>query len=199
MKIYSFDEFERNIVVDESISANYDALKVNEGLFGIGSPSKPAIAVTADYIREHTPEEIGQVFFDNAAYYMDKAKYEVDKAIDLMNEKMKDIWAEVKNSAEVAKKFADGIVYSVKAAISEKYNAVKKYAAALPNAILCGVCYLVNQEHIETCPGTCRHAVKNGFLMALVPVPEMDMSIGHSTFSSSRKLSFMKVPHWQAR
>lgn len=143
MKIYSFDEFERNVVVDESISANYDTLKVNEGLFGIGSPSKPAIAITADYIREHTPEEIGQVFFDNAAYYMDKAKYEVDKAIDAMNEKMKDIWAEVKNSAEVAKKFADGIVYSVKAAISEKYNAVKKYAAALPNAILCGVCYLV--------------------------------------------------------
>lgn len=143
MQIYSFDEFERKVVVDESISANYDSKRIDEGLFGIGSPSKPAMVLTADYIREHTPEEIGQIFFESAAYYMDKAKYEVDKAIDTMNEKMKDLWAEVKNSAELSKKFVDGIVLSVKTAIGEKYNAVKKYAAALPNAILCGVCYLV--------------------------------------------------------
>lgn len=143
-KIYKFDEFERQICLESELHTedfNYDY--VNEGLFGIGSPSKPSAVLTADYIREHTPEEIGQIFFENVIYFMDKAKYEVDSAIDAMNEKMKDIWAEVKNSADTAKNFINGIVYSVKAAISNKYKQVAKYATALPNMVLCGICYLV--------------------------------------------------------
>jgi len=143
-KIYKFDEFERQICLESELHTrdlNYDY--VNEGLFGIGSPSKPSAALSADYIREHTPEEIGQIFFENVIYFMDKAKYNVDSAIDMMNEKMKDIWAEVKNSADTAKNFINGVVYSVKAAISNKYKQVAKYASALPNMVLCGVCYLV--------------------------------------------------------
>lgn len=142
MKIYNFDEFERQICLEHEVG-HADLDSVNEGLFGIGSPSKPSVALTADYIREHTPEEIGQIFFENVIYFMDKAKYEVDSAIDAMNEKMKDIWAEVKNSADTAKNFINGVVYAVKGAISNKYKQVSKYATALPNMVLCGICYLV--------------------------------------------------------
>lgn len=142
MKIYNFNEFERHICLESKIE-NTDFEQVNEGLFGIGSPSKPSVTLSADYIREHTPEEIGEIFFENVIYFMDKAKYDVDKAIDAMNEKMKDIWAEVKNSAEVAKNFIDGIIYSIKGSISNKFKQIAKYASALPNMVLCGICYLV--------------------------------------------------------
>lgn len=142
MKIYNFNEFERQLCLESEVG-NTDFEQINEGLFGIGSPSKPSMTLTADYIREHTPEEIGQIFFENVIYFMDKANYEVDKAIDMMNEKMKDIWADVKNSAETAKNFINGIIYSVKGAISNKFKQVGKYATALPNMVLCGICYLV--------------------------------------------------------
>ena len=142
MRIYNFNEFERQLCLESEVG-NTNFEQVNEGLFGIGSPSKPAIALSADYIREHTPEEIGEIFFENVIYFMDKSKYEVDKAIDAMNEKMKDIWADVKNSTETAKKFVDGIIYSIKGSISNKFKQIAKYATALPNMVLCGICYLI--------------------------------------------------------
>lgn len=134
MKIYNFNEFEKTL-------DNYS--QIDEGIFGIGSISAPKIELTSDYIREHTPEEIGELFFNNASYWMDNVKGDVNKAIENFCNKTEEIWVELKNQADLSKKYVNAIVLSVKTAISEKYNDIKKYATSLPNVIVFGICYLV--------------------------------------------------------
>lgn len=132
MKIFSFDEFDRR----------HYGQHINEGMFGM-SPKESEEQLSADYIKEHKPEEIAKVFHESTLYYIDNAKGEIDVAIDQMNTALGDSWVAIINDQEISKKYIDGIVYAVKAAISLNFDDTKKFAASIPNSIVFGIAYML--------------------------------------------------------
>jgi phage-related protein len=116
---------------------------VNEGLFGFGDPSKPDHAWTAEYIREHSSEEIAELFQQYAIYIMAKCDQNANKAVAAFIEKTKEAWASTKEDAETQKKVLVGIIKSIRESIAQSYASTKKFAAAIPGAIVFGIATLV--------------------------------------------------------
>lgn len=116
---------------------------IDEGLFGFGDPSKPSNAWTAEYIREHTPEEIAELFQQYAIYLMAKCDQNADKAVTAFIEKTKDMWTSTKENTETQKKVLAGIIKSIRGSINQSYESTKKFAAAIPGAIVFGIATLV--------------------------------------------------------
>lgn len=116
---------------------------IDEGLFGFGDPSKPSNAWTAEYIREHTPEEIAELFQQYAIYLMAKCDQNADKAVTAFIEKTKEMWTSTKENTETQKKVLAGIIKSIRGSINQSYESTKKFAAAIPGAIVFGIATLV--------------------------------------------------------
>ena len=116
---------------------------IDEGLFGFGDPSKPSNAWTSDYIREHTPEEIAELFQQYAIYLMAKCDQNADKAVSVFIEKTKEMWASTKENTDTQKKVLTGIIKSIRGSINQSYESTKKFAAAIPGAIVFGIATLV--------------------------------------------------------
>ena len=116
---------------------------IDEGLFGFGDPSKPSNAWTSDYIREHTPEEIAELFQQYAIYLMAKCDQNADKAVAVFIEKTKEMWASTKENTDTQKKVLAGIIKSIRGSINQSYESTKKFAAAIPGAIVFGIATLV--------------------------------------------------------
>ena len=116
---------------------------IDEGLFGFGDPSKPSNAWTAEYIREHTPEEIAELFQQYAIYLMAKCDQNADKAVTAFIEKTKEMWSSTKENTETQKKVLAGIIKSIRGSINQSYESTKKFAAAIPGAIVFGIATLV--------------------------------------------------------
>ena len=134
MKIFSFDEFDNRVYRHTK--------RVFEGMFGM-SPKESEEKLSADYIKEHKPEEIAKVFHESTLYYIDNAKGEIDVAVDNLNKDLEDSWVTILNDKEISKKYIDGIVYAVKAAISLNFDDTKKFAASIPNSIVFGISYML--------------------------------------------------------
>jgi hypothetical protein len=117
--------------------------EVNEGLFGFGDPNKPSAELNAEYIREHSEEEIAKLFQEYAIYLMAKNGQNANKAIDAFIEKTKNAWAGVADSAEDKKKALSAIIASIKGSISGKYDSAKKFTKAIPGHIIFGIGWLI--------------------------------------------------------
>ena len=130
-------------VAPEIRKALKESEEVNEGLFGFGDPSKPSEELTAEYIRNHSQEEIAELFHQYSIYIMAKANQNVDKAIAAFAEKTKAAWAGLSDSADDKKKALDAILTSVKASITGKYESAKKFAKAIPGHIVFGIAWLI--------------------------------------------------------
>ena len=116
---------------------------LDEGLFGIGDPSKPSAELTADYIRDHSQEEIADLFHQYSIYFMAKQGQNVDNAVTAFMEKTKSVWASMSESADEQKKTMGAIIASVKASITGKYESTKKFAKAIPGHIVFGIATLI--------------------------------------------------------
>ena len=130
-------------VAPEIRKALRESEEMNEGLFGIGDPSKPSEELTAEYIRSHSQEEVAELFHQYSIYIMAKANQNVDKAITVFAEKTKAAWAGLTDSADDKKKALDAILTSVKASITGKYESAKKFAKAIPGHIVFGIAWLI--------------------------------------------------------
>lgn len=130
-------------VAPEIRKALRESEEMNEGLFGIGDPSKPSEELTTEFIRTHSQDEIAELFHQYSIYIMAKANQNVDKAIAAFAEKTKAVWAGLSDSADGKKKALDAILTSVKASITGKYESAKKFAKAVPGHIIFSIAWLI--------------------------------------------------------
>ena len=93
--------------------------EINE-LFGFGSSVKePSQALTAEYIKEVSVEELTDVMGEYMNYWMAKAGDSIDKALQTSSAKMLEI---CKNNLEGAKKIFGAMIFAVKKGLTGAGN-----------------------------------------------------------------------------
>ena len=148
MYIKSYEDF-----VNES---RYGYMRtINEGLFNREpAPEAPTVELTADFIRESTPEQIGDAFATIIANAMYNLGYDVGAAIDavingakkggeIMKKGLVELLEEIKSDAEAAKKFVEGVGNAIVKTLKGGYDYAKKAVTAIPNIIVASIGFLI--------------------------------------------------------
>lgn len=115
--------------------------ELNE-LFGFGKKevAEPAQAITADFIKEASTEDLAVAMAEQMNYWMAKAGENVDKAIMSTVAQIHDI---CKDSVEAAEKVCTAIVVAIKKALSFTLNATIDGVKGLGRLLLMGISFLV--------------------------------------------------------
>ncbi len=128
---------------------------MNEGLFNREpAPDAPTVAITADFIRESSTDQISDAFAAILANAMYNFGYDVGAAIDavingakkggeIMKKGLLDVLDELKSDAEAAKKFIEGVGNMIVKALKGGFDYAKKAVTAIPNLIVASVAFLV--------------------------------------------------------
>src|SRR5574344_1988613 len=67
---------------------------------------------------------------------MAKCDQNADKAVSVFIEKTKEMWASTKENTDTQKKVLAGIIKSIRGSINQSYESTKKFAAAIPGAMV---------------------------------------------------------------
>lgn len=148
--IKNFEEFIR----ESKQPAYRAAAMLNEGKEP--APTATPVEITADFIKNSNPEELGKAFFEFVTVSMYQASNDIDQAMDIIlnggkavKEGIAETLTELKGDAEQAKKFIEGIGTAVVTSLTKGYDYTKKTVTAYPSFLMATMGFLIKLSASE--------------------------------------------------